>query len=58
MNPMWLIRAKRWAENPPSKKRIQLVFGVIAACLILVGVEHFIGLPDWMNVERHRRFGR
>ena len=52
MNPMWLVRAKRWAQNPPSWKRIKLVFGVIAVCLVLVAIEKTVGVPDWMQLER------
>jgi hypothetical protein len=57
---MWLIRAKRWQQNPPSWKRIKLVFGVVLACAILVGIEKTIGVPDWMQLERspHRGIHR
>jgi hypothetical protein len=57
MNMMWLIRAKRWAKNPPSAGRVKLVFGVVLACLILVGIEKTIGVPDWMQQERTGRHG-
>jgi hypothetical protein len=45
----WLLRAKRWAQNPPSAGRVRLVLGVIALCLVLVAVERFIGWPDWLT---------
>ena len=51
----WLLRAKRWAQNPPSEGRVKLVLGVIALCLILVGIEYFVGWPDWMVVESLRQ---
>jgi hypothetical protein len=57
MNVMWLVRAKRWAKHPPSPKRIKLVFGVVLVCLILVGIEKFIGVPDWMQLDRMGRNG-
>ena len=57
MNVMWLIRAKRWVKNPPSPKRIKLVFGVVLACVVLVGIEKFIGVPEWMQMERPHRGG-
>ena len=44
---LWLTRAKRWAQNPPSEGRVKLVFGVVAICLVIVGVEYFVGWPDW-----------
>jgi hypothetical protein len=54
MNPMWLLRAKRWAQNPPSWSRILLVFGVIAFCGVLYGIESIWGWPDALTVERMR----
>ncbi|RPE71388.1 hypothetical protein EDD53_0506 [Pacificibacter maritimus] len=57
MNPMWLVRAKRWSQNPPSAKRIKLVFSIVLACLILVGIEKTIGVPDWMQHDRLSRGG-
>lgn len=57
MNIMWLVRAKRWAKHPPSTKRIKLVFGVILLCVALVGIEKFIGVPTWMQLDpkAHKR---
>lgn len=48
----WMLRAKRWAQNPPSAGRVKFVLGVIAVCLALVAVEKTIGLPEWMEHER------
>lgn len=45
----WLIRMARWARNPPSPGRVKLVFGVIAVCLALYGVEQIWGWPDWLT---------
>jgi hypothetical protein len=51
MNMIWLIRAARWARNPPSLSRVLLVLGVVAACLVLYGIE-WMGLwPDWLRVN-------
>lgn len=47
----WLLRAKRWVQNPPSAKRVKFVFAVILACIALVVVEKTIGLPTWMEVN-------
>lgn len=49
-----LMKAKLWARNPPSEKRVKLVLGAIAICLVIVGVEKFIGWPDWATVEKLR----
>ena len=51
----WLLRAKRWAQNPPSEGRVKLVFGVVALCLVLVGIEYIVGWPDWMTVDSLRQ---
>ena len=51
MDPFrWFIRAKRWAQNPRSEKRVMLVIGVILACLALYAADRWIGLPDWMRL--------
>lgn len=50
MTQLWLLRAVRWARNPPSAARVKLVLGVILACLILFGVEYFWGWPDALSV--------
>ena len=51
----WLLRAKRWVQNPPSAGRVMLVFGVIAVCLLIVGIERFVGWPEWMTVDSLRQ---
>lgn len=49
-----LLRMKRWAQNPPSLKRVLLVFGVVAACLVIVGLDWMGWWPDWARSERIR----
>jgi hypothetical protein len=51
----WLLRAKRWVQNPPSEGRVKLVLGVVALCLVLVAIERLAGWPDWMTVDSLRR---
>ena len=41
---LWLLRAKRWVQNPPSAARVKLVLGVVAACLAVVVLERIFGL--------------
>ena len=55
MTPRWFFRMAKWAHNPPGTKRVLLVLGIISACVLLYGVERFIGLPDWMGLEPTRR---
>jgi predicted acyltransferase len=49
---VWLIRAKRWARKPPSEGRVKLVLGVVAICLVIIGIEWAFGWPDWLTVNR------
>jgi len=51
VNLRWLLRAARWARRPPKETTVKLVLGVIAAALLLAGVEHFLGWPDWLTVN-------
>jgi hypothetical protein len=48
----WLVRAKRWVQNPPSEGRVKLVLGVVAACVALAAWEWFFGWPEWLTVDR------
>ncbi len=50
----WLMRAKRWAQHPPSPRRVALVLAVVAASLAIAGIEHYAGWPDWLRVNRLR----
>ena len=43
MNPRWLLRASQWARNPPPARRVWLVLGVVALCLVLAGIERMVG---------------
>lgn len=52
-----LIRAKRWAVNPPSWRMIVMVLGIIAAGLALAGVEYIWGWPDWLTVNSRHKGG-
>lgn len=47
----WLIRAKGWVQNPPSEGRVKLVFGVVAACLVVAGYQWVFGWPEWLTVD-------
>ncbi len=54
MNTMrWMMRAKRWAQNPPSSKQVKFVLAIIAICLAIFAYDQLIGAPDWMTLERH-----
>lgn len=52
MDPIrWLLRAKRWAQHPPSLRQVLLVLGVIAVCLVLVGIEALGLWPEGLAVH-------
>ncbi|SDE13161.1 hypothetical protein [Limimaricola pyoseonensis] len=48
----WLLRLTHWARHPPSPRRIGLILAVIAACLLLGGIEWLWGWPEALGVER------
>ncbi len=50
----WFLRMTLWARRPPSKKRRQLVFGVLVICALLFAIERWIGWPDALTAERVR----
>jgi len=52
LNPRHLFRAALWVRNPPSMKRVIMVFSFIAIALAIGGIE-WLGLwPDWATAER------
>ncbi|SMO60497.1 hypothetical protein [Paracoccus laeviglucosivorans] len=53
-NLIWLIRASRWARNPPSARMVKLVLAIIAAGLVLAGLEHLGLWPEWAELDRPR----
>jgi len=42
----------KWGRNPPSAKRVKLVFAVVLICAALYGVEQLVGFPDWLTPNR------
>lgn len=55
MNLHWLLRAKRWAQNPPSRRQIQLVGLVLGICIALYAVEQIWGWPEWLTPNQTGR---
>ncbi|WP_170311765.1 hypothetical protein [Sulfitobacter sabulilitoris] len=55
MSPIWLFRMSKWARNPPSEKRVKLVFAIVAAGVAIWGIEKLGYWPDWATAERIRR---
>lgn len=55
LNPIHLLRAKRWLHNPPSVKQIKLFVALCAIAAVVVGLEHFGFWPEWATTERMPR---
>ena len=51
MSPLWLLRMKRWAQNPPGTRRVALVLGVGLVCGLIVLSERAGWWPDWATTE-------
>ena len=54
----WLMRAKRWVQNPPSEGRVKFVLAIIAACIALYLVDLIWGWPEWLTPDRMGRMPR
>lgn len=54
-NLTWLLRAARWVRNPPSARMVVLVLAIIAAGLVLLGLEVAGLWPEWAQMERPSR---
>jgi hypothetical protein len=52
MNIAWLMRMRRWVQNPPSKERVKLVFWIIVILAVIFGIEYFGYWPEWATSER------
>ncbi|MBM3606366.1 MAG: hypothetical protein FJX25_17075 [Alphaproteobacteria bacterium] len=53
-NLIWLLRAAKWARNPPSAKMVKLVIAIIAAGLALVLLEKLDLWPQWATLDQGR----
>jgi len=42
----------QWARNPPSAKQVMLVFGIVAFCFVIFGIEWMFGWPEWLVPQR------
>lgn len=52
LNIRHFLRMARWARNPPSEKRVKLVFAILLVCLLLFGIERLGYWPDWATSQR------
>ncbi|MFN0116140.1 MAG: hypothetical protein ACKVPY_15835 [Paracoccaceae bacterium] len=51
MSPLWFLRMKRWAANPPSAARVKFVLGIVALALAILAAERAGLLPDWAALD-------
>ena len=54
MEPRYFLRLVRWARNPPSTRRVKLIFAIAAIVLILAGLERMGLWPDALTAARMR----
>lgn len=47
-----LVRAAIWVRRPPSRHVVIAAAVAVALSLVLVGIERFIGWPDWLTADR------
>lgn len=53
-NLIWLLRASRWARNPPSARRVRLVLLIVATGLSIALLEYLDLWPDWARMDNPR----
>lgn len=53
-NLIWLLRASKWARNPPDARAVRLVLAIMAVAVMIVVIEKLGFWPDWARVERGR----
>ncbi|MBH0238742.1 hypothetical protein [Methylobrevis albus] len=46
-----LLRMAIWIRRPPSRRRIMMVVVIGALGLAIVGIERYVGWPDWARLE-------
>ena len=52
MNAWRWLRARNASAAPALPQRVKLVIGAIALCILLFGVDYFVGWPDWLTRYR------
>lgn len=53
-NLAWLLRARRWIENPPPMRQVILIVAVIAVCVTIVVLDRSGLWPDWARLSEGR----
>lgn len=53
-NLIWLLRASKWARNPPGARMVRLVLVIVALAVVIVVLDKTGYWPDWARMERGR----
>lgn len=53
-NLIWLLRASKWARNPPGPRMVRLVLVLILLGVVIVALERLGWWPDWGRMENPR----
>lgn len=51
----WLLRLYRWSRHPPSREFRWTVGIVLALAAAIWALETWVGLPEWMQMDRPPR---
>ncbi|MBW4960991.1 hypothetical protein [Sulfitobacter sp. CW3] len=52
MTTVWFMRMKRWAQNPPSPRRVKFIFAIVLVAAIIFGLEYAGYWPEWLTAKR------
>lgn len=52
MNPIHLLRMRRWLRHPQSLRRLYLILAVVALCIAIWGIDRAGLWPDWATAGR------
>jgi hypothetical protein len=55
VNPRFFLRMAKWARNPPSRRRVILVFSILAAALTLVALDRAGLWPEALTLAPRDR---
>jgi hypothetical protein len=55
LNLRHFLRMARWARHPPAAWRVKLVIAVVLISLAIVGIERYIGWPDFLTTDPRPR---
>lgn len=53
----WLMRAKRWVQDPPSMGWVKFVLAIVLLVIVMGLIEHFFGWPEALTPNWNGRRG-